>query len=299
MTTGTPGNIATTATPDSRRTVRAVEINPDGAASVANAIEDMYRDTLDVILARGAFPRAPLAAAGDFLDRDDHNPGWARPNEKMPVEDIQLLGTDTPATPTYRAPRGDSLDAYLSSAAAHLGEAERVWNGAFDATAEIRRALARFSGGRPVELPQAADGRRYLPYTLRRLVDGKQIGIHHDYHYPLSLYSELAPQVDTQTLVSWVATLRKPESGGDLFVYGVTATTPDAPKMPNGFQYDLAAIEQRYDVARFTPEIGDLFLLASGRCLHRVDKIVGPRARVTLGGFLALDKDRRRVFFWS
>ena len=79
----------------------------------------------------------------------------------------------------------------------------------------------------------------------------------------------------------------------------MTATTPDAPKMPNGFQYDLAAIEQRYHFARFTPEAGDLFLLASGRCLHRVDRIVGARARVTMGGFLALDKDRRRVLFWS
>lgn len=69
--------------------------------------------------------------------------------------------------------------------------------------------------------------------------------------------------------------------------------------MPNGFQYDLGAIEQCYHVARFTPEVGDLFLLASGRCLHRVDKIVGPRARVTMGEFLALDKDHRRVFFWS
>jgi hypothetical protein len=293
MTTGT------TATPDTRRTVRAIDVQAGAFATVANAIEDMYRDALDVVLARDAFPRTSLAAAGDFLDRDDHNPGWARPNEKMPVEDIQLLGTDTPATPTYRAPGGDSLDAYLSSAAKHLGEAERVWSGAFDATAEIQRALARFAGGRPVELPKASDGRSYLPYTLRRLVDGKQIGIHHDYHYPLSLYSELAPQVDTQTLVSWVATLRKPESGGDLFVYGVTATTPDAPKMPNGFQYDLAAIEQRYHFAKFTPEVGDLFLLASGRCLHRIDKIIGSRARVTMGGFLALDKDRRRVLFWS
>lgn len=119
------------------------------------------------------------------------------------------------------------------------------------------------------------------------------------YHYPLSLYSELAPLVDTRTLVSWVATLRKPDAGGDLLVYGVTSDTADAPKMPNGFQYDLAAIEQRYHSARFTPEIGDFFLLASGRCLHRVEKIAGPRARVTMGGFLALAKDRSRVLFWS
>jgi hypothetical protein len=30
-----------------------------------------------------------------------------------------------------------------------------------------------------------------------------------------------------------------------------------------------------------------------------VDRIVGPHARVTMGGFLALDKDHRNVFYWS
>jgi hypothetical protein len=40
-------------------------------------------------------------------------------------------------------------------------------------------------------------------------------------------------------------------------------------------------------------------VFASGRCLHRVNRIDGPRARVTMGGFLALDKDGRRVFYWS
>ena len=283
-----------------RRTVRALEIDArDGTAKAADAIAAMYDDTLDVILVRGAMPREPLAAAGELLDRDDRDPGWARPNEKMPIEDIQLLGTDTPATPTYQAPRGASLDAYLDGAAKHHGEAAGVFGAGFDATAIAGRTLAQFAGGRPVEIPVANDGRRYLPYTLRRLTDGKQIGIHHDYHYPLALYSELAPQLDTTTLVSWVATLRQPVAGGRLFVYSVTSDTPDAPKMPNGFQYDLAAIEERYDFVHFTPEAGDLFLLASGRCLHRIEKIAGPRARITMGGFLALDKPRARVLYWS
>ena len=105
--------------------------------------------------------------------------------------------------------------------------------------------------------------------------------------------------MDTTTLVSFVATLQGPDAGGELFVYGVTPTTPDAPKMPNGFQFDLAAIEQRYDYASFQVGAGDLFLLASGRCLHRVAPIKGPNARVTMGGFLALDAGRKRVLFWS
>jgi hypothetical protein len=282
-----------------RRTIRSREAHASDVTAVANGIEDMYNDALDVIVVRAALPKAPLSDAGARLDRDDVDPGWARPNEKMPVEDIQLLGTDTPATPTYSAPRGASLDAYLDSAARHRSDAERVFDASFDATGEFQRVLARFAGGRPVDVATAADGRQYAPLTIRRLVDGRQIGLHHDNHYQLAMYSDLRPRLDVRTLVSFVATLRAPDAGGELFVYAVTPDTPDAPKMPNGFSWDLDGVEQRFDSARFVMEPGDLFLLASGRCLHRVGRIAGPRARVTMGGFLALDKDRQRVLFWS
>ena len=200
------------------RVIRSIEVGPADIDSAADGIEQLYDDTLDVIVARQAFPRAPIEAAGNELDRTDRDPGWARPNEKMPVEDLQLLGTDTPATPTFQAPRGASLDAYLSSAAAHGSEAAAVFDG-FDAAREIRAVLGRFSGGRPVQLPRASDGRDYLPFTIRHLIDGKQIGIHHDYHYRLDLYRELSQQVDTRTLISYVATLRAPQAGGELFVH--------------------------------------------------------------------------------
>jgi hypothetical protein len=282
-----------------RRTIRSREVSAADVSAVANGIEDLYDDTLDVIVVRGALAQAPLADAGARLDRDDVDPGWAHPNEKMPVEDIQLLGTDTPATPTYSAPRGASLDAYLASADRHRSDADRAFDSAFDATAEVQRVLGKFAGGRPVDVATAGDGRRYAPITIRRLVDGRQIGLHHDNHYQLAMYSDLAPRLDVRTLVSFVATLRAPESGGELYVYAVTPDTPNPPKMPNGFSWDLEAVERRFDSARFVMEPGDLFLLASGRCLHRVGRVAGPRARVTMGGFLALQRDRQRVLFWS
>ena len=287
--------MSTTAT----RVIRSIDIDAADAGRAARGIEDLYDDTLDVIVIRRAFPREPLEAAGELLDRTDRDPGWARPNEKMPVEDIQILGTHTPATPTYSAPGGASLDAYLESASSHRAEANQAFAAGFDPVGEIERVLGQFSGGRPVELPHANDGRPYAPFTLRRLADGKQIGLHHDYHYPLDLYAELAPQVDTRTLVSWVVTLRKPTAGGELFVYGVTPETENPPKMPNGFQWDQPALEARFESASFTMEVGDLFLLASGRILHRVNRIAGAQSRVTMGGFLAMNKTRERVFYWS
>jgi len=282
-----------------RRTVRFLDVDAAGTAAISNGIEDLYDDRLDVIVVRQAFPAAALAAVARLVDCDDSDRPWARPNEKMPVEDIQLLGTDTPATPTYRSPRGASLEEYLESAVKHRSALEQVFDPAFQPAEQFRSVLAHFAGGRPVEVPLASDGRGYVPATLRRLVDGKQIGLHHDYHYRLPLYAELSQWVDTATLVSFVATLQAPDAGGELLVYGVTPDTPNAPKMPNGFQWDLAAVEARFHYARFQVGAGDLFLLASGRCLHRVAPVQGPHARVTMGGFLALDKGRRRVLFWS
>ena len=282
-----------------RGSVRSLDVDARNGSTVVNGIEDMYDDGVDVIVVRGAFDAAALAEVGERLDVDARDPGWSRPNEKMPVEDVQLLGTDTPATPTFRSPRGASLDAYLGSAAAHAGEAAAAFRPGFDAAGQIRAVLGRFSGGRPVESARARDGRAYAPFTIRRLADGKQIGVHHDYHYRLDLYSELAQQVDTRTLISYVATLRSARAGGELLVYSARSDDADLPKLPNGYSYDLAAIEARYDSACIATSPGDLFLLASGRCLHRVAPIAGAEARITMGGFLALDKSRERVLFWS
>jgi hapalindole-type alkaloid chlorinase len=281
------------------RRVQWREASLGEADAGANAIEELYGDRLDVLALRGALPQAPVLAAAQRLDLEAQGGEWARPNEPMPIEDIQILGTDTPATPTYKAPRGPSLEAYLASAARHRGAADRALGAGLDWAAAIPALLGRLAGGRPVELARARDGTPFAPYTVRRLTAGKQIGVHHDFHYGLALYRELADSLDTRTLVSYVVTLRRPESGGELRVYGVTPTTPDAPKMANGYQWDLAAIEARYDAVSLQFDAGDLFLLASGRCLHRVGRVQGERARITLGGFLALDRAGERVLYWS
>lgn len=281
------------------RVVRSIDVAATDVGAVSNAIEDMYDDVLDVIVIRNAFDRERLSAAGEALDRAGSDPGWARPNEKMPVEDIQLLGTDTPATPTYQAPRGASLDAYLESAKRHRAATESVFDAGFDAAEEFRRVLGAFSGGRPVDIAVNFDGRQYRaihhPASCGRPAD------RHSPRLPLPARSLQRPGHATRhahphQLRGHAST---PEQGGELFVYGVTPQTPDAPKLPNGFSYDLEAIERRFDRARFEVGAGDLFLLASGRCLHRVGLVAGPRARVTMGGFLALEKDHQRVLFWS
>ena len=261
----------------------------------ANTIEELYDARLDVLVERGAVSGAPLSAVASAIESGEQQPAWARPNAVMPPEDIQVLGTA--ATPTYSTPQGPTLDAYLQTADWY--DESPLFGSAFDPTSAITAALARHGGGRPVEVLHATNGRRFAPFTVRRLGEGKGIGLHHDLHTSLAMFRDLAPQLDTSTLISYVVTLQGPESGGELCVYDVSPDTPNPPKLPNGYQWDLPAVESRFGSVRVKTGAGDLFLFASARCLHRVSPVEGPKARFTMGGFLALSKDRSRVLYWS
>ena len=281
-------------TPPSARTVRSVDVAGNDVGALANSIQAMDDDELDLVVVRNAFG-IPLAAAGESLDAGTGDPGWARPNAASATEDIQLLGM--PATPTYSAPRGPSLDTYFETADWY--EQNPLFGPGADPAGEITRVLGQFSGGRRVEVLKASDGRQFAPFNVRRLTAGKGISLHHDYHYPLAMFEQIASGLDTRTLISYVFTLRKPDAGGELVVYPVTPDTPDPPKLPSGWAWDLPAIEQRFPSTSITTDAGDLFMFASGRCLHRVAPGEGSKARITMGGFLAMDKAGERILYWS
>jgi hypothetical protein len=276
-------------------TLRVLDVSARDMAVAADCISQMYNNEIDVVVVRGAVRPEPLAAVAESFERGEQTPAWNRPNAQVATEDIQVLGVA--ATPTYSTPRGPSLDEYLESATWH--QRAPVFDEPFDPVAEITRALSRVSGGRPVALLSTPDGREFAPFTVRRLAEGKGIGLHHDLHTSLAMFRDVAPALDTHILVSYVVTLQGPESGGELVVYNVAPDTPDAPKMPNGFQWDLAGVEARFDSVKVQTGAGDLFLFASARCLHRVAPVVGSRARVTMGGFLAMDRGHERVLYWS
>jgi hypothetical protein len=280
-------------------TKTAAPLSLDAQAGTAgilrNAIEDLYERRLDVAVVRGSWPERQLSTVAAALDAGGRDPGWNRPNAVMPPEDIQVLGTA--ATPTYSTPRGPQLDQYLEDA--NWYDRSPIFDRQLDPTASVATALSAHSGGRPVEVLTTPEGKRFSPFTVRRLVDGKGIGLHHDLHTSLEMFRDVAPSLDRQTLVSYVFTLQGPDAGGELCVYSCPPDVPDPPKMPNGFMWDLAGVEKRFGSVTVKTGTGDLFLFASARLLHRVSPVVGPHARFTLGGFLALDARRERVLFWS
>lgn len=283
--------------PDQQAAPRPVyrEASSDGVQALTNAIEDLYEGTLDLAVVRRAWQDAGVASVAAALDRGERDANWTRPNAAMPPEDIQVLGTA--ATPTYSTPRGPTLEAYLGDAGWY--DRAPLFDREVDPAAEVARALSAHAGGRPVEVLRAPDGRSFSPFTVRRLTEGKGIGLHHDLHTSLEMFKDVAPSLDRRTLVSYVFTLQGPSAGGELSVYNCPPDVQDPPKMPNGFSWDLAGVEKRFGSVTVQTDTGDLFLFASARLLHRVTPVVGNRARFTLGGFLALDAKRERVLFWS
>src|SRR5262249_34140096 len=171
-----------------RAKVRSVLSDASEKEQYSNVINHIYDDALDLFQLRNAFPAEAMADLARKLDRDRDSISWARPNAVMPPADIFLLGTDTPATPTFKTPRGASLEAYLESASRHDAATAELVSSQFDFITSIEETLSQLAGGKPVSVPVSTDGRRYVPYTLRLLGDGKQIPIHNDYHYPLALY---------------------------------------------------------------------------------------------------------------
>jgi hypothetical protein len=278
--------------------VRIVDVEASRLGDHANAIEEMYDDELDVILIRDAFDRATLAALGDQVARADSGLDWVRPNPpEMEGEDIRVLGL--PLTPSGKTPSGPTLDAYLDSATSYRSAVDRLFDAAgFDPRRQFEKVLGALSGGRPVGPPQTGDGRAYAPYTVRLLRDGQGIGVHHDYHFDLPACKELAAGLDTRMSLSFFAPLGVPEAGGELYVYALTLENPDKPSRADG-RWDADVIGERFHHLRLTPRVGDLIVFASGRCLHQVTPVVGPAPRITLGGFLAFDRERTRAEYWS
>lgn len=165
----------------------------------------------------------------------------------------------------------------------------------------IESVLGRIAGGLPVEVARAADGRGYVPATIRVLVDGDSLPIH--YENGTTRYASmkrLLPRVDAETIMSFYVPVALPEAGGVLEVF-TTDCSGDGDRIINelgGPQRARSILAQRGYI-EVLPTVGDMLVFDGGRHYHLVTEVHGARARWTLGGFFAFAKDHGRIFYWS
>ena len=278
------------------QTLRCLESTAENPTLEGREIDQMYAGALDAVVIHQAFPAQAVAHAAAFIAAEDATTDWNRPNRPIPGIDLHLLGVG--AAPTATTPAGPEADVYLEAAGKTTEAIRSLFGGAFDPFAAIEKHLHQLSG-RPVAVPSTADQRRFSPCTVRVIPEGAGLMVHHDNHYQLPVYQDVRRQMDTSLQLSFFVVLQQPQEGGRLCVY-TRGPSDDAelPRlendMPDPVGFDNLVPHQYFDLAQ-----GDMIVFASGRLYHTVERVAGPLARVTIGGFMGLDAAHEQCLYWS
>lgn len=192
-----------------------------------------------------------------------------------------------------------TLNDYLRDAESFRVCTQHLFRDGPDFETRITEVFAHMSGGRPVRVPQAPDGRSYTPATIRVLPIGGHIGTHCGNEASTrSAYTHLNTLIDRHDQISYFVTLQAPDEGGELAVYSLTFEECDASMFDHGHTV-VDPVLHLHQEKRYRPQAGDLIVFDGGRYFHKVDVVHGPQTRWTIGGFMMFAKDGETVLYWS
>lgn len=264
---------------------------------------ERFPDALDVIrggdaysalVIRDVFPPSVMAAVVERLERRETRL-IGRPS---PYYEGQQFGRILPRE------EGDLADYFQESA--QFPEASRALFaglGAGDYLARLTQVTRTIAGGRPVELARNAGGALYQAYSIRQMLPGGSIDLHYENEsFDAPSMNELVAALDRPHQMSAYLTLQAPEAGGELSVYPLRGSDPEA--------RDLMHLERKSErtyarIEALAPRVpllagaGDMLLFDAGRHFHRVTEVLGSRARWTMGSFLSLAKGGREYLIYS
>jgi hypothetical protein len=266
-----------------------IEIDVDDLRDHAGLLEDILARRLGGVIVRRVYPPELLQAATAALLRGRDDVPEFRPHtiRNGAVYGLPLVGCE------------DIVERYLDDARRFDAACGTLLGEALRPSVRIAEVMAGLSGGRPVSVPQADDGRAYCAATIRYLADGDSLPIHYEnetYHAPP--LRRLAPRLDRQTLMSFYVPMGLATEGGELRLYNVDCYEGGGGLIGRmgGNEEARPYFESRgYTVLR--PAVGDLLLFDGGRQYHEVTTLRG--TRWTMGGVFAFAADHRAIHFWS
>jgi len=252
----------------------------DRPAARPDAIREIFDRGLVALIVRNVFPADTLAAIVARIEGGE-----------MDLPEVHVPSFRGPIWGRPLVTSGGDLGRYLDDA-----DRFRAVCGDLFPLGRIHEVLAALAGGRLVSIP-TAQGRRFVPATIRVLIEGDRLPL----HFENTTFEHGAMQkiaLDRSTLMSFYVPLALPDRGGELRIYEVD--WKEGRGLIERMGGDDAAraylLTRAHTVLR--PGIGDLLLFDGGRHYHEVTP-VGGRPRWTLGGFLALSSDQRSIHFWS
>ena len=262
-----------------------------------DSLDHLINENYTAVIVRNAVPTEVLEKASERLTSESTQRLLSSPNKGMPGGELHTLGAA--ATPTYTALSGPSTEVYTASAQQAHDWQSMIFDD-YDMIHQVTHLMSRLHHGYPAyPAPLKSNPTMtWLPFNYRVLSDQVQIYAHHDRHYRLPIYEELAENYSRETLFSWFITVQKPSLGGQLTIYGLQSDDPDPPMLPTRF-VDTDALEREYYKQTLDLEQGDLVIFNSGQYVHRVTPVQGEKSRITIGGFLTFDFQRNHTIFWS
>jgi hypothetical protein len=266
-----------------------LEVGLDELAAGSDLLADLWAGRLGALIIRAVYPPALLREVREQLRRGIDEVPIFRPHT---IHSGAVYGWPLVAC-------GAGLDEYLAHAARFDGTCRRLFGDALRPAQRIAEVMRRVSGGRPVHIPRAPDGRDYCASTVRFLDDGDSLPCHYENEsFNAPALRTVAAGLDHATLMSFYVPLALPDEGGELRLYWV-----DCFEGREGMIGLLGGDEQarphleRAGYTVLAPAVGDLLLFDGGRFYHEVTTVHGERW--TMGGVFAFTADRGAVNFWG
>lgn len=254
-----------------------------------DAVDDMFSQRLDGMTVTGAFPEAACARAAAELTawKGEATETMFGSMLVMALADLERLTGD----PHDRTPYLDQTERGRTLYREAFG---------FDPHERLREVVEPMAGGRPVLAPVEC-GRAYNPGNFRWFEPGggglpAHVGNEFEIHSGAT-GEHLRTLADTTNHLSYFVVVQAPDEGGALSVFDLLHGT----ELPVAKWTDVGRDDRALDghvALKVKPRAGDLLLFGGGWRWHRVEPVVGSRARMTYGGFASPSRDGKTVYFW-
>lgn len=147
----------------------------------------------------------------------------------------------------------------------------------------------------------------FLPFSFRIVLPNKGgLFLHRDGDLLSYIHTEPSERIQqfiqTESMMSWFFTLQQPQTGGELWIADSKYSNLEKHGSVGLKSADGVIIENEdlLKHLKVKPPEGSLLMFKGGSCWHKViSPSLSNKERITLGGFMALGKDSKTVYYWS
>ena len=265
-----------------------LELHCSQANECSTAIQRLRDGDLTGIVVRNVYAADFMQQVAERLER--HDPPFLKTmfpeNFKSWFygRNLNLIGTD-PAT-------------YFEEAAEFHQQMQQLFPAELGIQQHLMNVLSQLDSGKPyLAAPGPEANQNYMLTTFRGHAEGGYIPAHCDNEQSVRpSYDHLGTMVSDH-MYSMVLMIANSEAGGNLRVYDYRIEPHEAGERTGATagkidSSQLASVE-------LSLQPGDLVLVDSGRYLHQVTPVVGPKTRWVVCSFMAHSLERNSVYCWG